>query len=154
MNKSDFADKAEHIKGRLYRTAFLYLCSEAMAMDAVDEAIYRGFLSFKKLREPAYFETWLTRILINECKKELRRSKRVQTVDTLPERAQEDYDALPLKEALRRLPRELQDIIVLRYFTGFTLKETAEILALPQGTVVTRQRRALALLKLDLMVEE
>jgi RNA polymerase sigma-70 factor (ECF subfamily) len=32
------------VKDRLYRTALLYLGSEAMALDAVDEAVYRGFL--------------------------------------------------------------------------------------------------------------
>ena len=41
-------------------------------------------------------------------------------------------------------------MIVLRYFGGYTLAETAEILSIPAGTVSTRQRRALELLRLDL----
>ena len=41
-------------------------------------------------------------------------------------------------------------MVILRYFTGLTLAETAQALDIPQGTVVTRQRRALALLKLEL----
>jgi RNA polymerase sigma-70 factor (ECF subfamily) len=43
---------------------------------------------------------------------------------------------------------------VLRYFTGLTLEETAQALEVPRGTVSTRQRRALALLKLDLQEQE
>ena len=154
MDKDEFAARTELIKARLYRTAFLYLGSESMALDAVGEAVYRGFASLKKLRQPEFFETWITRILINECKKELRHGKREQPLDTIPEAAAETLDTLPLKEALYRLPRELKEIIILRYFSGFTLAETARSLGIPQGTVVTRQRRALSLLKLELSEEE
>ena len=41
-------------------------------------------------------------------------------------------------------------MIILRYFTGLTLAETARTLDIPQGTVVTRQRKALRLLRLEL----
>lgn len=153
MDKIEFVTRTEHIKTRLYRTAFLYLGNENMALDAVDEAICRGFLSLKKLRQPEYFETWMTRILINECKKELRRRKREQPLETIPETAKDLLDSLPLKEAISRLPQELKEVIILRYFTGFTLAETARSLEIPQGTVVTRQRRALSLLKLELSEE-
>jgi len=151
MDTNDFAAQTEQIKKRLYRTAFLYLGSECMALDAVDEAIYRGFISLKKLRQPEYFETWLTRILINECKKELRRRKRRQPFESAPEIIENTYDSLSLKEALASLPQELKDVIILRYFAGFTLAETAQNLEIPQGTVVTRQRRALSLLRLELL---
>ena len=154
MDKDEFAARTERIKARLYRTAFLYLGSESMALDAVGEAVYRGFVSLKKLRQPEFFETWITRILINECKKELRRGKREQPLDTVPEAAAETLDTLPLKDAIYRLPRELKEIIILRYFAGFTLSETARSLGIPQGTVVTRQRRALSLLKLELSEED
>lgn len=154
LHEDRFAQCAEEMKARLYRTALLYLGSEDMALDAVQEAIYRGFLGLKKLRQPEYVETWLTRILINECKKELRRRKREQPLEQLPETAQEQFDALPLKQAIAKLPQELKDVIILRYFTGLTLVQTAHSLGIPQGTAASRQRRALALLKLDLSEEE
>ena len=87
--------------------------------------------------------------MINECYNELRRQKRVQYVDIIPETAVEKYDALPLKDAILHLPKELKDIIVLRYIMGLTLVETAETLKIPQGTAATRQRKALKLLKLE-----
>jgi len=154
MDKDEFAGRIEHIQPRLFRTAMLYLGGEAMARDAVSEAVYRGFLSLKKLREPEYLETWITRILINECRKELRRSKRVQPLDVIPETAEERYDSLPLKEAISRLPAELADVIILRYFSDLTLAETARALNIPQGTVVTRQRRALKILRMEFMENE
>ena len=50
-------------------------------------------------------------------------------------------------------PQELRAVVALRYFAGYTLAETAEILSLPPGTVSTRQRKALALLRLELCEE-
>lgn len=150
MNEREFVRQAEGLKARLYRTALLYLGNETSAVDAVDEAVYKGFLARKKLREPEFFATWLTRILINVCNTELRRRKRETAVEELPETAAEAFDALPLRVAVERLPRELRAVIVLRYFTGLTLAETAHALGLPPGTVSTRQRKGLALLRLEL----
>ena len=62
----------------------------------------------------------------------------------------EEFDSLPLKEAVKRLPKELKDVIILRYFSGFTLAETAQMLKIPQGTAASRQRKALKLLRLEL----
>ena len=155
MDKEEFAVRTEALKSRLYRTAYLYLGREADALEAVDEAVYQALRGLKKLREPAFFETWITRILINECHRELRRRKRFSDGETLPESAGPDhYDGLPLKEAIRRLPEELRSVVILRYFTGLTLKETAASLDVPQGTVATRQRKALQLLRLELGEEE
>ena len=153
MNNEEFGKRIENIRLRLYKTALLYLGSEACALDAVDEAVYKALCSYKKLRQPEYFDTWITRILINECYNELRRQKRFRPLEELPEGATEEFDTLPLKEAIRRLPRELKEVVILRYFAGYTLIETAETLQIPQGTVATRQRKALKVLKLELSEE-
>lgn len=154
MTEQEYIRRAEALKQRLYRTAALYLSSESAAVDAVDEAIYKGFCAYKKLRRPEFFDTWLTRILINVCNMELRRRKRELSMEELPETALEQFDALPLKEAIRLLPRNLQEVIILRYFTGFTLEETAQALDIPRGTVTTRQKKALSLLRLELTDNE
>lgn len=154
MRKEEFTYRVEAIRGQLYKTAMLYLGSHTQAVDALDEAIYKGLCGYKKLRKPEFFTTWMTRILINECNNELRRRKRTCPLEELPETAVEEFDSLPLKEALQKLPRELKDVIVLRYFSGFTLVETAELLNIPQGTAATRQRKALQLLRLELGEEE
>ena len=151
MNQTEFAARTEALRDRLYRTAWLYLGSEADALEAVDEAVYQALRALGKLRQPEFFETWLTRILINECHRELRRRKRLAGEEALPDTAgPDDYDALPLKEAIRRLPEDLRAVVILRFFTGYTQAETARALEIPQGTVATRQRRALELLRLEL----
>lgn len=153
MDHEEFARRVEAVRGRLYRTAYLYLGSEADALEAVDEAVYQALRALGQLREPQYFETWLTRILLNACKKELRRRRWFSPggEQDLPETAgPEAYDGLPLREAVRRLPEDLRVVVALRFFAGYTQAETAEALGIPQGTVATRQRRALALLRLEL----
>ena len=72
-------ERVQALKGRLYRTARLYLAGDAAALDAVDEAVYKGLLSCRRLRRTEYFDTWMTRILINVCNDELRRLKRERT---------------------------------------------------------------------------
>ena len=153
MTNDIFTERVEAAKQKLYKTAMLYMGSHSAAMDVLDEAIYRAWCARNKLREEQYFDTWITRILINECNNELRRQKRLYPIDELPETAAEAYDHLPLKEAIRRLPKELKDVIILRYFSGFTLVETAQLLKIPQGTAASRQRKALKLLRLELEEE-
>lgn len=150
MNNEAFAKRIELIRGRLYKTALLYMGNETLAMDVLDETVYKALCGYKKLRQNEFFDTWITRILINECHSEMRRQSRYRPLDELRETATEDFDVLPLKEAIRRLPKDLKDVIILRYFSGYTLVETAEALQIPQGTAATRQRKALKLLKLGL----
>ena len=153
MKQETFAARVQAVRAKLYRTAYLYLGSEADALEAVDEAVYQALRALKQLRQEAFFETWLTRILLNECHKELRRRKRFSPAgeEAQPDTAGPDaYDGLPLKEAIRRLPEELRAVVILRFFAGLSQAETAETLNIPQGTVATRQRRALQLLRLEL----
>lgn len=153
----EFAARTEALRHRLYRIALLTLGNEADALEAVDEAVYQALRALKQLREPEHFETWLTRILINSCHKELRHRRHFYSngEDSLPETAEPDeYDPFPLREAIRRLPEDLRNVVILRFFSGYTQAETAESLGIPQGTVATRQRKALQLLRLDLGEED
>lgn len=82
-------------KERLYRTALIYLGGEAAALDAVDEAVYRGLLACGRLRRPEFFSTWLTRILLNACADELRRRRREIAFAQPPETARPGLRCAP-----------------------------------------------------------
>ena len=152
MNQEEYASRVERIKYQLYKTAYLYLGNESSALEAVDETIYKGLKNLKSLREPNHFTTWMTRILINECKREWNRQNHLHPECAAKHEKLEEaaYANLPLKEAVACLPNDLRMVIILRYFSDYTLSEAAESLGIPQGTVVTRQRKAVRLLKLDL----
>ena len=150
MDKEEYARRAEALRPKLYRTALCYLGRQQDALDVLDEAVYRGLCGLRKLRQPEFFDTWLTRILLNECSRELKRRSRWLSLEKWGKEEVRDLDQLPLQEAIRALPKELEDVIILRFFSGCTQAETAQTLNIPQGTVATRQRRALQLLKLEL----
>jgi RNA polymerase sigma-70 factor (ECF subfamily) len=140
----------EKYKKSLYRVAYSYMNDKTLALDALDEACYKGYVNRGKLKNEECFKTWLTRIVVNECLQLLRKNKREVLTDEMPEEAAERFDTLPIRDALGKLSQELASIIYLRFFGGYTLAETSEILKIPQGTVATRERKALALLKLEL----
>ncbi len=150
IGKDEYISFVTENKEMMYRVAFGYLHDETKALDAVDEAVYLGYMHRKDLKEHKYLKTWVTRILINECFKVLRKGKRELNMEVLPENSSDfGEDSISLKLAINNLPEELRKIIVLRYFGGYTISETAEILEIPEGTVSTRSRRALEILRVE-----
>jgi len=149
-----FAQLAEGVKSSLYAAAWAKMSNAADALEAVDETIYRAYRSIRRLREPRYFKTWITRILINTCNGMLtKRRRETPAKDLREEVCRDDLDGIALKDAVKMLPDELQDVIALRFFSDMTVRDSARVLGLPEGTVKTRQRRALALLRVELEEE-
>lgn len=155
LDPDTYVKHTEEYREVLYRMAYGYLGSESMALDAVDEAIYLGYKNRESIIEPDFTKTYLTRILIHECLRILKKDKKVYYTDTLPERGMEDnVISLPTKAAISSLQEVQQQVIILRYFAGFTIKETGEILSLPEGTVSSHTRKALELLRIELSDEK
>jgi RNA polymerase sigma-70 factor (ECF subfamily) len=155
IEQKEYVSFVTTYKAVMYRIAYGYLGDDVKALDAVDEAVYLGYLHRKELREQELLKTWLTRILINECYRVLKKDKREVPVQELPPVISPPSDlSLPVKLAVQSLPEELRKVIVLRYLGGYTITDTALILELPEGTVSSRARKALAMLRLDLDDEE
>lgn len=151
MKDDEFFNRIEPIRNKLYRIAYSYFNSQSMAIDMVDEAIYKGYLKKKQLKQKEFMETWLVRILLNVCNNHYKKYSRLQTIEEMPETAvTEDYDSIPLKLAMQQLPEKYRKLVILKYFGGYGVAEIAEMLEMPQGTVATRLRKALELLRLDL----
>lgn len=66
-NWQAFLQLALDKKDRLYWKALTLMQNEHDAADAVEETLLKAFSSMATLKEPGYFQTWLTRILINTC---------------------------------------------------------------------------------------
>ena len=134
----------------LYRVSMSMLKNEQDAQDAVHDAILRAYENRGRLRREEYFGTWLTRILINECSKQLRRRKRyADPGDTLPEVVSRDnpYRSIEIGEALDRLPEKIRLTVVLYYVENYSIKEIKDILHIPEGTVKSRLNTGRKLLK-------
>ncbi|MBQ8110671.1 MAG: RNA polymerase sigma factor [Clostridia bacterium] len=146
MRQAEFTERVRACERRLYRVARTMLPTEADCEDAVQEALLRAWDRLHTLREEAYFETWLIRILINQCKTFYRRRPPEYAVpaDKLPQPSAEET---PLLDALLALPQKPRVTLELRYIEGYSVKETARILGVPEGTVKWRLNRGRALLK-------
>ena len=153
MDAESFARRVEGMQGALYRVAYGLLLNRADCADAVQEALLRAWEKRASLREERYFETWLTRILINECYTALRRRRAALPLDGLPEPAAPPDADPALHDAIARLDRKLRLPVVLHYMEGYGVGDIARMLRLPSGTVKTRLARARALLRLQLSDE-
>lgn len=144
MDKERFTQLALAQQRRMYRIAVSYTASCADAEDAMQEALLRAWSKRHTLRDEALFATWLTRILINECKTLLRRRRRQTPVEDWPMLVSppEDERLGEVREALFSLPERYRLPLVLSLVEGYTHKEIAAMLGMTVGAVKTRVARA------------
>lgn len=156
IDKEEYIRLIEEHREAMYRIAYGYLGNEALALEAIDEAVYLGYAGRKSVRQPEYAKTWLTKILMNECCRMLKKRSSLTFYETPPNIEDETSEtiSLPTKIAIQSLSEELRQVIILRYFADMTIKETAAFLDVPEGTVSTRARKALTVLRIELMDEE
>ena len=134
----------------LYRVSMSMLKNETDAQDAVHDAILLAWQNRLKLRQEQYFGTWLTRILINECKKQIRRRNRyTETKIKLSEPVSRDnpYLSVEIGEAIDSLPEKQRITILLYYVEDYSVEEIKSILKIPEGTVKSRLSKARKQLK-------
>lgn len=142
MNKQEFTRRVLAVENRLYRIGMGMLQNPQDCMDAVQEAVIRAWVNLPRLRREEFFETWLTRILINECHNIQNARKKIVPLDVLPEQGACAGDNKPLRDAVSALDETLRLPVLLYYMEGYKLREIAQILKLPEGTVKTRLARA------------
>ncbi|MFE9278645.1 sigma-70 family RNA polymerase sigma factor [Paenibacillus glucanolyticus] len=131
----------------LYGLARMYLKQDEDCADAVQEAILKSFRAISTLKEPAYFKTWLCRILIHECLQLLRSQKRLRTAETtIKDVDVVPYEAIEVKEAVAHLEDDLRKVIQLHYYRDMPIRHIAKIVGVPEGTVKSRLHRARGIL--------
>jgi RNA polymerase sigma-70 factor (ECF subfamily) len=131
---------------KLYAIARLILRDDERAADATQEALVAAWRWFSTLRDPDRFDAWMRRLLVHACYREANQAKRrviiEATVQPLmgagadPGIAVADRDEID--RAFKRLSTEQRALIVLHFYLGLPMSETAEILGLPIGTVKSR----------------
>ena len=102
----------------------------------------------------ASLNTWIFTITRNTVIDHFRRAKPSEELDeNLSDNVELDEDLLnsetlsELAAALRKLPQQMMDIIVLRYYDGKPLTEIAEMMNLSYGAVKLRHQNAVLMLR-------
>lgn len=144
------------LEANLYRVARSMVKRDEDCADALQETIFKAYQSVGNLREPAYFKSWIFRILINECNQILRSRKRTVVSGTLPNEQvmPGGYDKVELREAVDRLEESLHIVITLYYYEDLPIRQISQVLDISEGTIKSRLSRARSVLADWLTVSE
>jgi RNA polymerase sigma-70 factor, ECF subfamily len=140
-----FASLAVAAGDRLHAVAHRILRDIDLAEDATQQALLAIWRDLPQLRDPARFDAWSYRVLVNACYAQARSERRwsplLHVLDTDhgagdPQLSVADRDQL--ERGFRRLPPEQRAVLVLQHYLDLTLPQIAELLGVPIGTVRSR----------------
>lgn len=146
-------------KENFYRLAYSYVKNKDDALDIVQESIQKALVTVSGLKEEQKLKSWFYRIVVNTALDFIRKHKKVNVVDKTildfyGNGKKDVYPNIDLERCLDSLSEKYRTVIVLRYFEDLKIEEIAEILQENQSTIKTRLYRALAMLRIQLDVEE
>lgn len=144
--------------GDMVTRVLLLRCRDPMDAEDCFQNVFMKLLSVKKpFSDQEHVKAWLLRAAMNEATSCNRRAwhKKVTLIgdSIVPGTEEAQSDTVFLLDALRSLPEELQDVLYLHHYEGYSVTETASLLKIPIGTVKTRLSRARIALK-KLLEEE
>ena len=149
----------EKYQGRVYHMVYGMVRNREDARDITQDAFVKAYNNLGSFREQSSFYTWLYRIAMNLAIDFLRKAKRRGESSFDEQIASKDADGgideahtqdSPSKtlerkqlmgtimDALEKLPADQKQIILLRELEGLSYKEIAEVVGIPEGTVMSR----------------
>ena len=135
----------------LFRIAMSILKNKDDADDAVCETVVKAYENIHKLKNCKFFKTWIIRILINQANAAYKRRNKIVYLHDITDEphCEDEYDfgGDELSSAVDSLRLEYRTVITLYYFQDMRIKEIAEVLQIPQGTVKWRLSKAKSILK-------
>ena len=147
-NPEAFERLVNSVKVKLYKTSMSILRSDDDACDAIQDTLLDAFKYFNTLKEEKYFNTWITRILINNCNDIIKKRQKISYINKECEISEDAsyYDTYKsdsaLESALNCLDFDLRTITVLFYYDNLSVQDISDILKIPEGTVKSRLSRA------------
>lgn len=140
MDAETFQREALQHERLLYRVSWGMLRNNEDCADAIQETLTRAWQKRDTLRDLKAFRPWLVRILSNTCTDMLRKRPKQDNVpieeDTVA--VEQPESPVPLREAIDRLNAEQRVVTLLHYLEGYSIKDIANMLGVPAGTVKSR----------------
>ena len=145
MNDQEYMARVQGMERKLYRIARAVLWNDADCADAIQEAVFKGWMKRGSLKEEARFEAWLARILVNECRN-LQRKQKLKSVPLNEEISPSQQDSMTedvqLRQALQSMPEKYRMPLLLHYLEGYTLSDVGRILDIPYTLAKSRLHQA------------
>ena len=108
----------------------------------------RNFANFDEKKASA--STWIFTIMKNTLTDHFRKDRpsaeldeELKSDEDIEDTAIRNEELNELAAALKKLPEELRDIVVLRYYDGYSLTEISEIMHISYGMIKVKHRNAL-----------
>ncbi len=157
-----FASLAVACGDRLHAIAHRILRDVDLAEDATQQALLAIWQNLPMLRDPARFEAWSYRLLVNACYDEGRRRRvwnpnlRVLHDDDTagPDALSQVHDRDQLERGFRRLSIDHRAVVVLHTYLGLSLDEIADTLGVRPGTIRSRLHYAVRAMRAALDADE
>ena len=138
---------------KYYKLAFSYVHNDSDAMDIVQDSAYKAIKNAELLKNQKYVDTWIYRIVINQCKTFLSKNKQItDDISDVNISFNDKYENIDLKNALNALDNDEKTIIILRFFEDLKIEDIASVLDIKVNTVKSRLYRCLR--KLESIMEE
>jgi RNA polymerase sigma-70 factor (ECF subfamily) len=154
-DKKAFGEIVTRYQNMVARTVKSMLCDSVFSEDIGQDVFIKLFHSLSEFRGEAKLSTYIQKIAVNLTLNEIKRRKRFFSTfsqkgnNEMYEFEVADYETEDKKEAaelvgkaLGSLDPKFRIIVAMRMLQGYSTKETAEILDLPLGTVLSRLSRA------------
>ncbi len=167
-NPEAFGEIVKRWERKIFALCFGMLGREDEARDAAQETFIAAYRNVSRFRGEAKVSSWLHRIAVNQCLTVKRRTKSraedylddetgeserifVAPVAYSPGNEAEQSERLRVvRQAVRALPLDLRQVVVMKEFEEMTFQEISETLELPLSTVKSRLYTALKQLKMKL----
>ncbi len=157
MTEFEFEQQVTALTQKMYRVSASLLHNPQDRQDAVQECVWKAWRKLPQLRDESLFKAWIMRILVNECKRMHRAHWREVAVEEIeieqPDGVDNRLRDEVLHSAVMQLPEKLRLAVTLFYIDGFSMRETAQILRCPEGTIKQRLHRARTALRILLEKE-
>jgi len=167
-NPDAFGEIVKRWERKIFALCFGMLGREDEAKDAAQDAFIAAYKNLSKFRGDAKVSSWLHRIAVNQCLTRKRREKTrsesffddsesaEEKVFTAPSRqspaklAEKDERLKAIRLAVKALPSDLRQIVVMKEFEEMTFQEISDATEMPLSTVKSRLYTALKQLRMKL----
>ncbi len=148
MDEARFEELYERYANDVLRVSYFYLGDRQQAED-VTQDVFVKLLTHAPDLEQGREKAWLLKVALNRCRDLWRGAwvKRVvlgspaMELTPAPDQMDDRLERQELMAAVRRLPADFRDVILLHYYQGFGIAEIAQMLKVPEGTISSRLSR-------------
>lgn len=131
------------------KVVYAALGSTSDLEDVLQSAFLAAFRSLESLQDRSKFKYWVRAIAVNQAWDLARRHTRFEEMGswedliTLPERPDDIVEtSWQLEELARRLPPAYMEVLYLRYYLGYSVRDAAQLLGIDPGLVKWRANKA------------